>query len=432
MSNELDFASGGSHGLLYCKENTFGVTPTTPAMKRLRHTSCSIVMSKNTLQSNELREDAQISDMRHGNRQVSGDVGVEFSYGSFDDLLAAVVRGAWSENKLVAGVDVPSFTLQRIFKDVTQYEVFTGCKVGGLKLSMKTNAMVTGSFSFVGKEASFTTEALDADPENVSTAQPFDGFSGQLREGGVAVSVVTGLDLSIENSLSPLFVLGSASAGGINAGRINVTGTVSAYFQNMELLKKFVNEEESSLEFVFGDGVNQSYKITLPRIKYSGGTNSVDGEGVIALSMPFQALYDECTSTNITIERIPGTANAACALTYATDTFTESATTPGTFDGSVNVTLSGGNNKTFLGVTGGAVPGVTFTGLPEGLTASVTKTGATTASISLSGTATDHLAASSTTINVVFSAASFAFGFCRCPGATMTGATKALTITFTD
>ncbi len=319
-----------------------------------------------------------------------------------------------------------------MFGDVAQYEAFTGCKVGGLKLSMKTNAMVSASFSFVGKEAAFSAQPLDADPQNVSVAPPFDSFSGSLREGGNSVSVITGLDLSIENSLSPLFVLGSASAGGISAGRINITGTVSAYFQNMELLKNFVDEEESSLEFVLGDGVNQSYKITLPRIKYSGGNNAVDGEGVIALSMPFQALLDQCAGTNIRIERIPGVANAACALEYAADAFTESAAAPGTFEGSVSVTLSGGNNKTFLGVTGGSIPGVTCTGLPQGLTAHVVKTGAKTASISLSGTATEHLAANSAAFTLTFPAASFAFGYCHCPDAVMTGASKTLNLVFTD
>ncbi len=182
MPNSGNFASGSAHELIYCTESTFGVTPSTPDMKRFRHTGTTLALTRESLQSKELRHDAQISDFRLGADSVSGEVQFELSYGSFDDFLAAAIRGAWVEDKLKAGVLAPSFTFQRIFSDIAQNETFTGCKVGGMKLSLTPNAMVTGSFSVVGKQASFGIAALSASPTTPSTAAPLDCFSGSIQE----------------------------------------------------------------------------------------------------------------------------------------------------------------------------------------------------------------------------------------------------------
>lgn len=53
------------------------------------------------------------------------------------------------------------------------------------------------------------------------------------------------------------------------------------------------------------DGAGNNLKVILPRIKYNGGQPDVQGEGPITLSMPFQALLDSTTNTNIIIERTP-------------------------------------------------------------------------------------------------------------------------------
>ncbi len=306
------FAAGGFHGTRYVKESAFGQTPANPVLRALRHTGNSLVLGKDSFQSGELRSDAQISDLRHGNRKTSGNIGIEFSFAEYDDFLAAALRSEWKDDSaapgrkiLTAGTTMASFTIERAFHDIGQYQSFTGCEVDTLTLSVKPNAMVTGSIGIKGRGAGFAVAPLDAAPQASFTHSPYDGFAGELLEGGVKNAVLTGIELSIANSLEPAFVIGSDMAAAITAGRINVTGSVSAYFENMDLLTKFVNETESSLSFTLGDGASASYVFTLPRIKYSGGDNPVDGEGPVRLSMPFQALFDEVSGTNVRIDRIP-------------------------------------------------------------------------------------------------------------------------------
>ena len=100
--------------------------------------------------------------------------------------------------------------------------------------------------------------------------------------------------------------MGSNTTPAIVPGRSNLTGTVSAYFENATLLTKFIAETESSIEFTLGNGTTKSYTFLIPRIKYSGGDNPASGEGPIVISMPFQALYDSSEATNLKITRIPG------------------------------------------------------------------------------------------------------------------------------
>lgn len=299
------FASGGFHGLKYVSESSFGVLPASPAMMGLRHTSCSLVMAKDSLQSKELRSDRQISDLRHGVPNINGSIGFELSYGEYDSLIAAALSGAWDKDKLVAGVTVPYFSFERHFADIGQYELFNGCAVNKMSLDLKTNAMVTGSFDIVGKSATFGTTSAAVTNVASKTNAPLDCFSGSVKEGGAPIAVITGVSLAVNNSISPALVIGSKSAASLVPGRLDITGTVSAFFENMTLLNKFKDEIVSTLEITLGAGGPGSYIIKLPKIKYSGGSNQVDGEGQITLNMPFQALLDPTTGTNIHVTRVP-------------------------------------------------------------------------------------------------------------------------------
>lgn len=302
----MTFATGGFHGLRYVPEVTFGTTPSTPAMVALRHTECSLVLSKDSFQSNELRSDRQISDLRHGIQSVGGSVGYEFSYGEFDPILEGALFSTWNTNVLKSGVTSKFFTMERAFADITQYGVFTGCMVNGFSLSVQPNAIVTGSFDLIGKGASYSGTPLDASVTASQTNSPFDSFTGTIEEGGSTIAIITGLELNLANGLEATQVVGSNTTPAIVPGRSNLTGTVSAYFENATLLTKFINETESSIEFTLGNGTTKSYTFLIPRIKYSGGDNPASGEGPIVISMPFQALYDTSTATNLQITRIPG------------------------------------------------------------------------------------------------------------------------------
>jgi len=372
------FAAGSEHGVRYCSEATWGVTPGAPNMISLRHTGCGLILSKDTFQSEELRNDRQITDFRHGTYQVGGDTNFELSYAEYDPIIKGAFCGTFQTaltavsgtiaiqgtlNQLYSSVvtftrfsvgdcikvdgsgandgsyiisaaadatltllaDITtetassftvshnvavsngtadmSFTVERAHSDITQYQQFTGCLINTLSLSMAPNAIVTGVFGVIGKSITVTTTPLDASPTASQSGSPYDTFSGTLREGGDEIATITSIELNLDNAGEATFVIGSQVAQNVVLGRCNVSGTIEAYFQNILLLNKFINETESSLEVDIG-GTSEYYKLFLPRVKYGGGDTSVDGEGPIMMSMPFQALYSSTYGFTIRLAKI--------------------------------------------------------------------------------------------------------------------------------
>lgn len=305
----MAFARGSRHDLSYVAESTFGATPGTPSMKRVRHTSTSLNLTKQSFTSEELRSDRMIEDFRHGTQQVGGDIAFEFSYGAFDDLLEGALFGTWAadtpalgSDQLKAGTTAKSFTMERRHTDIDQYLVFTGCMLNGLTLSVRPNGIVTGAFPVIGKGTSISGTSLGS-PSDVATNSPFDSFSGSLQEGGSAIAVITAIELNLQNGLEPTFVVGSDETPQIIDGRSNLTGSISAYFEDATMLNKFVNETESSIAFVLADTDGNQYEFLIPRLKYSGGEAPVQGEGAITINMPFQALRATAENTNLQITR---------------------------------------------------------------------------------------------------------------------------------
>lgn len=309
----MAFASGSNHSMAYVAETTFGTTPATPVFKPLRHTGVTLGLTKDNLQSEELRSDRQIACFRHGNKQVGGDVSSELSYTDFDDFLEAATCGTWSiddpalgTDRLLAGVERRSFTIERYFSDIADYIRYTGCEVNTFSLTVAPNAIVTATFSVIG---------ADQDPSNVIvagatylTAQggcPFDSFSGNILEGGVAIGIITSVELSVENGIEPNFVVGSPTTAGNTIGRSNVTGSITAYFENTSLMDKFINETATSLEFDLVSEAGDTLRFALPNVKYGSGQPDVSGDGSVTISLDFQALYDAASLSNIIIDRTP-------------------------------------------------------------------------------------------------------------------------------
>lgn len=109
----MTIANGSQHSLAYVAESTFGTAPTSPSFSPLRHTGTTLGLSKGAIESAELRSDRQVKDFRHGNKSVAGDVNIEMSYGSHDDLIQAVLEGEWTtaiSETVTADADDGTFT----------------------------------------------------------------------------------------------------------------------------------------------------------------------------------------------------------------------------------------------------------------------------------------------------------------------------------
>lgn len=306
----VDVARGSRVGVTYAMEDSWATLPTTHVPKDLRVTGIGVNLTKDSFQSNELRSDRQIADLRHGIFSVSGDIPIEISYGAFDDIIESAMYNEWSSsNTIDVGTTERSFTLQKHFSDIGQYHVFPGCIVNSWSLNITPNGIITSTFNVMGETMSVATTThwnavVSAAPSNA----PMDSFSGYFKESkyGEALatnSVVTGIDLTIANNISPLQVLGQNKSVGMVDGRANITGSMTCYFQDSTMLNRFIAEETAIIEFQLSDVVGNKLTFNMPKVKYSGGDVPVSGEGPIILSMPFQALYDSVTGNSLEITR---------------------------------------------------------------------------------------------------------------------------------
>ena len=75
--------------LAYVAETTWGNTPASPALKKMRITGESVMHEKDTVISEEVRDDRQVSDMPEVGSQASGSVNFEMSYEAFQPFLEA-------------------------------------------------------------------------------------------------------------------------------------------------------------------------------------------------------------------------------------------------------------------------------------------------------------------------------------------------------
>ena len=302
----MTIATGSRHNLSYVLETTFGTTPTNPSFTPIRHTGTTLGLSKDSIESEELREDRQVAHYRHGNKSVTGDVNFELSYGGLDDLLQATLCGTWATNVLLAGTTRRSFTVERHHQDIGKFLRSTGCQFNTMSLSVAPNSMVTGSFGVIGSGFSSSGTALtNATYSAESTTAPFDSFTGAITEGGSAIAIITALELNIDNGMEALYVVGSSDTLLPSIGKSMVTGSVTAYFENTTLMDKFVNETTSALQFTLTDALGNDYIVLLPKVKYNSGNPEVSGPGAITLTLDFVSLFNSASDKQIKITRVP-------------------------------------------------------------------------------------------------------------------------------
>ena len=301
----MAFAQGSRSSLSYIVESAFGTTPA-GNFTNLPFTSQSLNLTKDRVAGNDIQQDRMPRVDRHGNRQVAGDIVVDLRDADYDAFLESAMLNAWSTNVLKVGTTPKFFSIEDYAADIDQARLFSGCAVSSMAISLAPNQMVATTFGMVGKD--MTIGSTQKTQDAASGAAPFDAYSGDIAIGNVAsssaVAIVTGLDFTLTNSFAPTFVIGDASAPSLEYGQAVIEGTLTAYFEDLALINRFLNEVESELEVSVNDptGAN-AYTFLFPRIKINSADVGVDGPTSRMISMSFVSLYDVTETTNLKITR---------------------------------------------------------------------------------------------------------------------------------
>lgn len=306
----MAFIQGSRSGLSYIAEATYGTTPASPAMTLIPYTTHSLNLAKERVQGNDIQPDRMARVDRHGNRSVAGDVVVDMRKGDYDAFLESVFMSSWATNVLKVGTTLKSFSVQDEGLDAAgnQFRLFTGVSATSLAVSIAPNQMVTGTFGFVGKDMTASGTRTGTSSAG-SITKPFDAYSGTIKiadTGGVLASIatVTGVDFSINNGFNPTYVVGSDTTPQLEYGLATVEGTITAYFEDLTLINRFLDETETAFEVqVDSPDATAGHTWLFPRIKINAADVPVTGPTSRIITLPFVALYDSTQLTNVKLTR---------------------------------------------------------------------------------------------------------------------------------
>ena len=303
----MAFAQGSRSRLAFGVESAFGTAAS--SYTNLPFNTHSLNLSKERVAGNEIQPDRMPRVDRHGNRSVAGDITVDLRDTAYDDLIESAMLSTFSAGEIKVGTTPKYLTLEDYAGDIDQARLFTGCAVSTMNVSMAPNQMVSATFGVVGKD--MTISATEKTVSAAGVAEPFDAYSGDLKVADVdgigaasALSVITGVDFTVTNSFSPTFVVGDDSAPALEFGRAEIEGSITAYFEDLSLVDRFLNETESAIQVSVADPLTNTMTFLFPRVKFNAADIPVDGPTSRVVTLPFVALYDDTELTNLKITTI--------------------------------------------------------------------------------------------------------------------------------
>lgn len=217
---------------------------------------------------------------------------------------AVTLKGCWLRN----GVQARSFTLEKKFADVGQFVSFTGMRVDRMGLQIAAQEVITGSFSFQGQAAAIAgTSAVTTTPHEAAATQVVSAVGNvtAIREGGQPSALFfRSIGIDIANNLRGLTAVGTLGSVGIGVGACDVTGRLSAYFEDDALYRDYLDGVETSLSLRIEDVAGNAYVLTLPRLKFESGQVLAEGPNQdVMAELTWRALRDPALGCTIQLDR---------------------------------------------------------------------------------------------------------------------------------
>jgi len=296
------FAQGSRTRLAIGTQANFtAALPSSTAILPIR--SHSLNLTKQRVQGADILSDRmQIVD-RHGTRTVAGSIEVDMRRGDYDRLLESAFFSTFDTNDVInIGTSPQFFALEDGALDITQFRQFSGCVVNTATFNIAPNQMVQTTFDIVGRNMTQAATPLDASPDAPQGHEPFDSFNGSMSEGGIGtndtICIVSALQFSIANDVTPAHVIlcegNTDKAAQIEYGMATIEGTVTVYYEDADLINKFLNETETVLSVTVDDptGAN-GYTFYMPRVKYNGANVPLANPKSRMIELPFVALKSD-------------------------------------------------------------------------------------------------------------------------------------------
>lgn len=197
-----------------------------------------------------------------------------------------------------------SYSIEHWHADISQSEVFSGCKINQMNLALPPSGMATADFDFLGKDVTTAASQYFTTPTAETTTGILAAVNGAVVVQGAVVGLLTGLSLSLKGNMTAEPIVGQNTYADITEGRIEVDGQFTVLFQDATFRDYFLNETEVGLYAALATSPSATadfLAVGLPRIKIGAATRD-DGEKGLILTCPFTALRNVNGGTGTSTE----------------------------------------------------------------------------------------------------------------------------------
>ena len=291
--------------------------PATPLLQKVNFKSSDLGATIDTAISENLRGDRRTADVAIVGFGVGGGYDFEMTYENslLDDLMAAFLWTTWSADTPIAGTDqlkdaavYQPFFIERGHPDVTEWFQFMGMSCNIWTMEYADQALITGSFQFIG----LTTEVIQtitpgATYTEATTNPVFSAVTNvpEIQIDGVPATecLVKEWDIEVNNNVTPKTGVGKKGACATNEHRLEITGSLTLYFEDSTFYQKLLAGTAFSFEWTMTDNLGNSYRFVLPRCKLDADEIPIDGPEDIMDNASFVALYDETEGCMMVVEK---------------------------------------------------------------------------------------------------------------------------------
>ncbi|WP_249203118.1 phage tail tube protein [Gluconobacter kondonii] len=256
-------AQANDTAISYAMEPTYGV-PATGNYQQTRFTGENFKPTDTTQRPDEINANIEASQAVLTQTSVAGTLSGALSYGTYDDMLAAVLGADWANNAVQNSSAVKTWTISE--------------KINGAWLvrpgSFCTRAQLTfaqGSFASIALDFSCKQQTqVTADPATSYSAAPtgrvfdtVDNFVGMTIDGVAPDGCVRQVQITLDRDGSASdYGMGHADACGIRPGQILASGSLQIFFKTWDLYQRWSNGGQGPIAITVKDADGNSYVLT--------------------------------------------------------------------------------------------------------------------------------------------------------------------------
>ena len=187
------------------------------------------------------------------------------------------------------------FTFDEYHADIDQSELFTDCVISSLALSMGADETVQATFGIVGRQ--FDSKTTGDSPVLTGPTQYLSSnlvaTDAVILKNGVAVTDLTGFELTLDMSASTLPVIGAVVSPDVFPNNSTLSGSFSLVRSDLTFLADFADETVLSLFFLLTEPSSEpkpALGVYIPYIKLMSAPDApFGGDGAMISTVNWSA-----------------------------------------------------------------------------------------------------------------------------------------------